>query len=265
MSWYFRKLVNLRDKIDKQVVYDAGISGKFRIGKFYNSLISAPQVLYHKDVWHKLKMPKHRFILWQAINGNLQTRDRLAKVIPLNSTSCPRVIVEITSLLSNITSAVVAGVVYHVWCNRNRCVFDEACGSAKAISSLVKLSLKARITICNHAKLSSREKSIELEIIWDTHFAESHYCIIALLFVTKRNFYSLTSVGDNLELDSPRKQTFERETIKDFSHACQLWDKAPSQKPAHIYDQQNNQGTNKRPAKDNNSLDTPKNKRAARI
>ncbi|KAF4384490.1 hypothetical protein G4B88_007127 [Cannabis sativa] len=140
-----KKLVNLRDKIDKQVVYDAGISGKFRIGKFYNSLISAPQVLYHKDVWHKLKMPKHRFILWQAINGNLQTRDRLAK----------RVIVEITSLLSNITSAVVAGVVYHVWCNRNR--------------------------------------------------------------------------------------------------------------PAHIYDQQNNQGTNKRPAKDNNSLDTPKNKRAARI
>ncbi|XP_060972343.1 uncharacterized protein LOC115710535 [Cannabis sativa] len=79
MSWYFRKLVNLRDKIDKQAVYDAGISGKFRIGKFYNSLISAPQVLYHKDVWHKLKMPKHRFILWQAINGNLQTRDRLVK------------------------------------------------------------------------------------------------------------------------------------------------------------------------------------------
>uniref|UniRef100_A0A803QNS5 Reverse transcriptase domain-containing protein n=1 Tax=Cannabis sativa TaxID=3483 RepID=A0A803QNS5_CANSA len=87
-SWYFKKLMKLRNTIDKDVLMAVGYSGKFKAKKFYLSLISAEKVTYHKTVWHKLKVSKHRFILWQAIIEKLLTRDQLARFITLDSSIC---------------------------------------------------------------------------------------------------------------------------------------------------------------------------------
>ncbi|KAM6547396.1 hypothetical protein CsatB_019072 [Cannabis sativa] len=171
--------MKLRNTIDKDVLMAAGYSGKFKAKKFYLSLISTEKVTYHKTVWHKLKVSKHRFILWQAINEKLLTRDQLARFITLDSSICPvyeivpeshlhlffscvysrRVLAEIStwfggiawpislsdwlqesarkeSVMAVVASAIIAVVVYLIWCNRNRCVFDGACCSLLGSVSL---------------------------------------------------------------------------------------------------------------------------------
>ncbi|XP_062076415.1 uncharacterized protein LOC133781446 [Humulus lupulus] len=89
MCWYFKKLLKLREIVDMDKLHQAGRGGKFYVKKFYNSLLSVDKVEYAHTVWHKLIVPKHRFIFWQAINSQLLTRDHLGKIMPIPSSCCP--------------------------------------------------------------------------------------------------------------------------------------------------------------------------------
>ena len=47
-------------------------------------------MFYEKVVWCRLAIPKHRFILWLAVNQKLLTRDWLHQcIVPLTSLCCP--------------------------------------------------------------------------------------------------------------------------------------------------------------------------------
>ncbi|GAV92396.1 zf-RVT domain-containing protein, partial [Cephalotus follicularis] len=50
--------------------------------------ISAPQVGWAKLVWHTLHIPKHAFCLWLAIQGALNTLDKLVRRGILTSANC---------------------------------------------------------------------------------------------------------------------------------------------------------------------------------
>uniref|UniRef100_A0A803NJE0 DUF4283 domain-containing protein n=1 Tax=Cannabis sativa TaxID=3483 RepID=A0A803NJE0_CANSA len=56
-SWYFKKLLRLRNVIDKEEVLKAE--------QFYNQLVSVQEVDYNARVLHKMVIPKYRFICWQ--------------------------------------------------------------------------------------------------------------------------------------------------------------------------------------------------------
>ncbi|XP_062094273.1 uncharacterized protein LOC133800332 [Humulus lupulus] len=88
-SWYFRKLLKLRNVIDSAAVSSSGLRGKFKVKTFYLSLITASEDQYASAIWHRLFVPKHRFISWQAINEHLLTRDKLGKFLDLASYLCP--------------------------------------------------------------------------------------------------------------------------------------------------------------------------------
>ncbi|KAF4390097.1 hypothetical protein G4B88_005015 [Cannabis sativa] len=62
--------------------------GKFKVNKFYNTLIGAVRALYSAIVWHKLLVPKHKFIYWQIINDQLLTRDHLSRFFSIPSNLC---------------------------------------------------------------------------------------------------------------------------------------------------------------------------------
>ncbi|XP_062103860.1 uncharacterized protein LOC133814975 [Humulus lupulus] len=89
-SWYWRKLCHLRSKFNKIELLAAGISGKFKPSKLYNSTLKQQLVGYKHAVWCKLTLPKHRFLLWQVINAHLLTRDNLSRInFQLNNLLCP--------------------------------------------------------------------------------------------------------------------------------------------------------------------------------
>uniref|UniRef100_A0A803PLP0 Reverse transcriptase zinc-binding domain-containing protein n=1 Tax=Cannabis sativa TaxID=3483 RepID=A0A803PLP0_CANSA len=68
---------------------EAGKTGTFKVKQFYQSLLTELKISFHKEIWHKLKVPKHRFILWQVVHSNLLTRDLLAIFIHLDCLLCP--------------------------------------------------------------------------------------------------------------------------------------------------------------------------------
>ncbi|XP_062102994.1 uncharacterized protein LOC133813986 [Humulus lupulus] len=89
MSWHFKKLLKLRQITDEESLRQAEKGGKFRVKKFYTSLIYAQRVVYAETVWNKLLVPKHRFIYWQIFNSQLLTRDHLSRFLPIQSSFCP--------------------------------------------------------------------------------------------------------------------------------------------------------------------------------
>ncbi|XP_062103031.1 uncharacterized protein LOC133814029 [Humulus lupulus] len=54
MSWYFKKLLKVRQSTDILSLQLAEKGGKFRVKKFYLSMISAQRALYAETVWNKI-------------------------------------------------------------------------------------------------------------------------------------------------------------------------------------------------------------------
>ncbi|KAF4399836.1 hypothetical protein G4B88_021050 [Cannabis sativa] len=78
-----------RHRTNEQSLQQAVKKGKFRAKLFYSNLLTVPRVDYARNVWHRLIMPKHRFIYWQVCNNNLLTRDNLRKLMNIDSSLCP--------------------------------------------------------------------------------------------------------------------------------------------------------------------------------
>uniref|UniRef100_A0A803QN61 Reverse transcriptase zinc-binding domain-containing protein n=1 Tax=Cannabis sativa TaxID=3483 RepID=A0A803QN61_CANSA len=88
-SWYFKKLLRLRSTIDRSDIVNACKSGKFKTSIFYISANPMQKVDYTSQIWHKMCIPKHRFIGWQAINNQLLARDHISKIMPIPDVLCP--------------------------------------------------------------------------------------------------------------------------------------------------------------------------------
>ncbi|XP_062089766.1 uncharacterized protein LOC133796312 [Humulus lupulus] len=89
-SWYWLKLCHIRDVFTQREIDDAGSQGRFKIGMLYKSFIHQDQVKYQHFVWNRMSVPKSRFIIWQAVNDNLLTRDHLHRVLMhLDCYLCP--------------------------------------------------------------------------------------------------------------------------------------------------------------------------------
>ncbi|KAM6568819.1 hypothetical protein CsatB_016804 [Cannabis sativa] len=88
LSWYFKKLLKIRNVTNANMVNQAVKGNKFKVNRFYNELIEADRTPYTATVWHKYIVPKHRFMFWQIINENLLTRDHLSRFFPIHSGLC---------------------------------------------------------------------------------------------------------------------------------------------------------------------------------
>ncbi|XP_062085770.1 uncharacterized protein LOC133791878 [Humulus lupulus] len=89
-SWYWRKLCKLREVYTYREITAAGHAGKFQSSQLYNSSLRQQQVGYHKAVWCRLSLPKHRFVLWQTFNAYLLTYDNLVRFkVRIDSQMCP--------------------------------------------------------------------------------------------------------------------------------------------------------------------------------
>lgn len=54
-------------------------TGEYSIHKVYSQLMALSlQVRWAKGVWNRYTIPKHKFLLWLALKGRMQTTDRCA-------------------------------------------------------------------------------------------------------------------------------------------------------------------------------------------
>ncbi|XP_062086759.1 uncharacterized protein LOC133793168 [Humulus lupulus] len=88
-SWYWRKICQLREMFSQEEIEKAGSNGRFKVRQLYTGLIQLIPVNYKQFVWNRVSVPKHRFIIWLAVNSKLLTRDHLQRVMQLESSLCP--------------------------------------------------------------------------------------------------------------------------------------------------------------------------------
>ncbi|XP_062089528.1 uncharacterized protein LOC133796064 [Humulus lupulus] len=90
VSWYWRKLVNLKVLITRDVLEKAVKKNKLNMRNLYVQLLNKERVRFANVVWCNLAIPKHRFILLQATMGHLLTRDNMVHChLKLESVMCP--------------------------------------------------------------------------------------------------------------------------------------------------------------------------------
>ncbi|XP_062085414.1 uncharacterized protein LOC133791506 [Humulus lupulus] len=63
---------------------------RLKLSRLYVLLLQHDKINYANVVWCNLSLPKHRFILWQAVLGHLLTRDKLLlRHVRIESPLCP--------------------------------------------------------------------------------------------------------------------------------------------------------------------------------
>ncbi|XP_062093759.1 uncharacterized protein LOC133799776 [Humulus lupulus] len=196
MSWYFKKLLRLKQVTDVASLGQAEKGGKFRVKHFYTSLVTAQKFVYAGTVWNKLLVPKKVF------NCHLLTRDHLRRFMPIPSALCPvcvsvnethshlfmecifsrKLFGEISSWLgvfqwlksfmelqqwclsavsdlkNQIINVVLSATMYFVWKNRNTCIFEFVCTSARSMSLEIRKVVKCRVLGLGPHKLSKRDR-----------------------------------------------------------------------------------------------------------
>ncbi|KAM6568714.1 hypothetical protein CsatB_016699 [Cannabis sativa] len=80
-SWYWRKLVDLKDEMRRTWDTNQLLATEFKIADAYKKLqLTQDRTHWCNQVWSRLNHPKHSFILWMAVLDRLKTRDRLKRM-----------------------------------------------------------------------------------------------------------------------------------------------------------------------------------------
>uniref|UniRef100_A0A803Q6E2 Reverse transcriptase zinc-binding domain-containing protein n=1 Tax=Cannabis sativa TaxID=3483 RepID=A0A803Q6E2_CANSA len=79
-SWYWKKLVELKNEWKDQINTSQFAAGNYKISDVYNHMTVGNQVCHwSKQVWSRMNIPKHSFLLWLAVQDRLKTRRRLVR------------------------------------------------------------------------------------------------------------------------------------------------------------------------------------------
>ncbi|XP_030478499.2 uncharacterized protein LOC115695582 [Cannabis sativa] len=88
-SWYWRKMVELKDKIKNYVQHSEFSAHDYKIVEgqawFAQEFEKVP---WSNEVWSRLNPPKHSFVLWLAMMNRLKTKDRLLKHGSIDIDTC---------------------------------------------------------------------------------------------------------------------------------------------------------------------------------
>ncbi|XP_062075390.1 uncharacterized protein LOC133779445 [Humulus lupulus] len=88
-SWYWRKVVAIKDQVKTLVDLALFPQRKYKIAEGYKLLSPVhEQVNWSKEFWGRLNTPKHSFILWLAIQDRLKTKARLYRFNVLPEARC---------------------------------------------------------------------------------------------------------------------------------------------------------------------------------
>ncbi|KAM6543686.1 hypothetical protein CsatB_008133 [Cannabis sativa] len=88
-SWYWRKMVELKDKIRNSAQQSDFSAHEYQIGVGQAWFAQEfEKVSWCNEVWSRLNTPKHSFVLWLAMMNRLKTKDRLYKHGVIETDNC---------------------------------------------------------------------------------------------------------------------------------------------------------------------------------
>uniref|UniRef100_A0A803Q8P1 Reverse transcriptase zinc-binding domain-containing protein n=1 Tax=Cannabis sativa TaxID=3483 RepID=A0A803Q8P1_CANSA len=88
-SWYWRKMVDLKERIKDCVQHNTFSTTNYKIVEELNWFNpNWEKVSWSNEVWSRLNIPKHSFLLWLAMLNKLKTRDRLFKHGYIDGAEC---------------------------------------------------------------------------------------------------------------------------------------------------------------------------------
>ncbi|XP_062106391.1 uncharacterized protein LOC133817803 [Humulus lupulus] len=88
-SWYWRKIVQVKDQFKNLRSLQQLSTTGYQIRKGYQLLSPIIETVHWcKEVWGRLNIPKHSFILWLAVQNRLKTKERLQRFNILNDSTC---------------------------------------------------------------------------------------------------------------------------------------------------------------------------------
>ncbi|KAM6543727.1 hypothetical protein CsatB_008174 [Cannabis sativa] len=115
-----------------------------------NLWVKWEKVKWFREVWNSYNIPKHRIILWLAVQNRLQTRTRVAKMKICQETSCLLCESEIET----------AGHLFFqcTFSNRNVCFWNSKMQTVESCAQLVMKGVKQREQIFVDTKITKEEK-----------------------------------------------------------------------------------------------------------
>ncbi|XP_062104130.1 uncharacterized protein LOC133815290 [Humulus lupulus] len=79
-SWYWRKLVAVKEQVKSIIDMQQFAGARYQISRGYKLLCPIQnKVKWSQEVWGRLNLPRHSFVLWVAIQNRLRTREKLQK------------------------------------------------------------------------------------------------------------------------------------------------------------------------------------------
>lgn len=92
-SWYWKRLHKLKNEMQDWYCndrYQLTSSGVYSASSNYIAMLEAlNKISISKLVWGAISLPRHSCIVWLALQGKLQTKDRLLKMnIPCENKKC---------------------------------------------------------------------------------------------------------------------------------------------------------------------------------
>ncbi|XP_060974742.1 uncharacterized protein LOC133039802 [Cannabis sativa] len=177
VSWYWRKILRLRDSFTREAIMKAGTNGNFSLGKLMTISFRRRQVLDNLVKKHvlidsaycpvyewDLESHEHLFFecpfSWRVMQniknwlGEWLWPNSFQLLLEWIQGKRPR------SLLIEIYYATLASAIYGIWLNRNLCVFEGKCKVPLYIDRSIKENLKTRLSLIQDRKLSSFERII---------------------------------------------------------------------------------------------------------
>ncbi|KAM6574467.1 hypothetical protein CsatA_022794 [Cannabis sativa] len=88
-SWYWRKLVEIKEKLKNRIDTTQFSKLQYTIAAGYSTLQQQEQTCHwSKEAWGRLYVPKHSFMLWIAMLDRLKTKERLHRFQLVNDDEC---------------------------------------------------------------------------------------------------------------------------------------------------------------------------------
>ncbi|XP_062104537.1 uncharacterized protein LOC133815748 [Humulus lupulus] len=88
-SWYWKKIVEVKEKFKHLIDISRFIQEDYTIKNGYHLLCAvSKRAQWCSEVWSRLNIPKHSFILWMAMLDRLKTKQRLMRFQMVNNSVC---------------------------------------------------------------------------------------------------------------------------------------------------------------------------------
>ncbi|XP_010678662.1 uncharacterized protein LOC104894180 [Beta vulgaris subsp. vulgaris] len=149
------------------------MNGQFSIKQYYQILLRGNRpVNWARYVWNRYSIPKHRLIMWLAIQNRLKTRQRLKMMNVLQWLGVAwrkRNLDQLCRWSMNrytgnrtrkmVLLSAIAATVYTIWRNRNSAYWDQVIMTVSKAVQEIKMNIKLRITQILSDKVKERDMS----------------------------------------------------------------------------------------------------------